>query len=200
MPMRNAGYPKKQGLYDPQFEHDNCGIGFLAHMKGNKSHQIVEDALHILRNLEHRGGQGDEVNTGDGAGILLQIPHHFFAKVCLTEGVTLPREGHYGVGMLFLPQSEEIRGQCEHELAALIKEENIELLGWRTVPTDDTMLGNAAKSAMPYIRQLFIKRPESMTEELHFERKLYVIRKRAEHEISKIVPEEASFYFASSFK
>ncbi len=197
MPMRYSQLPKKQGLYDPQFEHDNCGIGFLAHMKGKKSHQIVEDALHILRNLEHRGGQGDEVNTGDGAGILLQIPHHFFEKVCLADGVTLPETGEYGVGMLFLPQDEEARECCEKGLEAIIEKEGMELLGWRTVPVDDSMLGNAAKAAMPYIRQLFIKRNPGLKTELDFERKLYVIRKRAEKELISFVPEDESFYFAS---
>ncbi|MFC0559958.1 glutamate synthase large subunit [Halalkalibacter alkalisediminis] len=195
--MRYSQLPKKQGLYDPQFEHDNCGIGFLAHMKGKKSHQIVEDALHILRNLEHRGGQGDEVNTGDGAGILLQIPHHFFEKVCLADGVTLPETGEYGVGMLFLPQDEEARECCEKGLEAIIEKEGMELLGWRTVPVDDSMLGNAAKAAMPYIRQLFIKRNPGLKTELDFERKLYVIRKRAEKELISFVPEDESFYFAS---
>ncbi|WP_088103353.1 glutamate synthase large subunit [Halalkalibacter urbisdiaboli] len=195
--MRYAGYPKKQGLYNPQFEHDNCGIGFLAHMKGKKSHQVVEDALHILRNLEHRGGQGDEVNTGDGAGILLQIPHRFFEKVCSAEGMTLPEEGQYGVGMLFLPQDEQVRKSCEQKVEEIIKEENLEFLGWRTVPTDDSMLGNAAKAAMPYIRQLFIKRSENLKEELQFERKLYVIRKRAELETAKLISADDSFYFTS---
>ncbi|WP_227936471.1 glutamate synthase large subunit [Alkalihalobacillus deserti] len=195
--MRYSQLPKKQGLYDPQFEHDNCGIGFLAHMKGNKSHQIVQDALHILRNLEHRGGQGDEINTGDGAGILLQIPHRFFEKVCLADGVTLPETGEYGVGMLFLPQDEEARESCEKGLEAIVEKEDMELLGWRTVPVDDSMLGNAAKAAMPYIRQLFIKRNPTLKTELDFERKLYVIRKRAEQELISFVPEDESFYFAS---
>ncbi|MBP3950655.1 glutamate synthase large subunit [Bacillus suaedae] len=196
--MRYAQFPKKQGLYDPQFEHDNCGIGFLAHMKGKKSHKVVEDALHILRNLEHRGGQGDEVNTGDGAGILLQIPHRFFEKVCLAEGMTLPEQaGEYGVGMLFLPQDEEARGNCEKGLEAIIEEENMELLGWRTVPVDDSMLGNAAKAAMPFIRQLFIKKDKTIKTEIDFERKLYVVRKRAERELISSVPENESFYFTS---
>jgi glutamate synthase (ferredoxin) len=195
--MRYAQLPNKQGLYDPQFEHDNCGIGFLAHMKGKKSHQVVQDALQILRNLEHRGGQGDEVNTGDGAGILLQIPHRFFEKVCLADGVALPEAGEYGVGMLFLPQDEEARENCEKGLEAIIEKENMELLGWRNVPVDNSMLGNAAKAAMPYIRQLFIKRNSKLKTELDFERKLYVIRKRAEHELASIVPENESFYFAS---
>ncbi len=196
MPMQNYGYPKKQGLYDPQFEHDNCGIGFLAHMKGQKSHKIVEDALHILCNLEHRGGQGDEVNTGDGAGILLQLPHRFFQKVTVSEGISLPEEGKYGVGMLFLPQDESLRRETERKLEAIVNEEGQTFLGWRTVPTDDSMLGNAAKAAMPYIRQLFIQKSENVKAGLDFERKLYVIRKRAENEIGPLV-ESGSFYFAS---
>ncbi len=195
--MRYTQFPKKQGLYDPQFEHDNCGIGFLAHMKGKKSHKVVQDALHILRNLEHRGGQGDEVNTGDGAGILLQIPHRFFEKVCLENGVNLPNQGEYGVGMLFLPQDEEARGACEKELETIITEEKQELIGWRTVPVDDSMLGNAAKGAMPFIRQLFIKKSNSIKTEIDFERKLYIIRKRAEREVGSKIPEGQSFYFTS---
>ncbi|MCK0472054.1 glutamate synthase large subunit [Halalkalibacter sp. APA_J-10(15)] len=195
--MRYTQFPKKQGLYDPQFEHDNCGIGFLAHMKGKQSHKVVQDALHILRNLEHRGGQGDEVNTGDGAGILLQIPHRFFKKTCIESGLNLPNQGEYGVGMLFLPQDEEARGACEKELEAIIAEENQELIGWRTVPVDDSMLGNAAKAAMPFIRQLFIKKNDYKMTEVDFERQLYVIRKRAEHEIGSRVAEHESFYFTS---
>ncbi|MDV2683539.1 glutamate synthase large subunit [Alkalihalophilus lindianensis] len=195
--MQNARYPKKQGLYDPQFEHDNCGIGFLAHMKGQKSHEVVQDALHILRNLEHRGGQGDEVNTGDGAGILLQIPHRFFQKVCLAEGMTLPEEGNYGVGMLFLPQDEQLRELCERNVEEKIEKEGLTFLGWRTVPVDDTMLGNAAKTAMPYIRQLFIKRDDNCADTLDFERTLYVVRKCAEQELAKQIPIDQSFYFAS---
>lgn len=195
--MRNVHFPKKQGLYDPQFEHDNCGIGFLAHLKGEKSHQVVQDALQILRNLEHRGGQGNEVNTGDGAGLLLQIPDRFFKKVCLQEGITLPPAEEYGVGMLFLPQNEEVRKQCEKGIERIIKEENMQFLGWRHVPIDDSMLGNAAKLAMPSIQQLFIKRQDRIKNELEFERKLYVIRKRAEHELISLVPDEESFYFAS---
>ncbi|KMK76700.1 glutamate synthase large subunit [Alkalihalobacillus pseudalcaliphilus] len=195
--MRNAGYPKKQGLYDPQFEHDNCGIGFLAHMKGNKSHQVVEDALHILRNLEHRGGQGDEVNTGDGAGILLQIPHRFFKKTCRVIGITLPHNEGYGVGMLFLPQINKERIRAEQTLERIIKEEQLDLLGWRDVPTDDSMLGNAAKSAMPYIKQLFIKKPDNIENIEEFERKLYVVRKCAEKEIASFITEGQSFYFTS---
>ncbi|KYG25625.1 glutamate synthase large subunit [Alkalihalobacillus trypoxylicola] len=195
--MRNAGYPKKQGLYDPQFEHDNCGIGFLAHMKGKKSHQVIDDALHILRNLEHRGGQGDEVNTGDGAGILLQIPHRFFNKVNLADGIELPSEGEYGVGMLFLPQNEELRQKSESTLEKILVEEKVDLIRWRDVPTDDSMLGNAAKSAMPFIRQLFVKKPASLKDTQAFERKLYVVRKRAENEMNSFIPDNESFYFTS---
>ncbi|TSB46975.1 glutamate synthase large subunit [Alkalicoccobacillus porphyridii] len=195
--MRNAGYPNKQGLYDPQFEHDNCGTGFLAHMKGKKSHQIIENALHILRNLEHRGGQGDEVNTGDGAGILLQVPHRFFQKASESLNINLPDAGEYGVGMLFLPQDRKKRGSCITRVNELAAEESLEVLGWRDVPTNSKMLGNAAKLSMPSIKQVFIKRPDSIKEELEFERKLYVLRKRAEKELTPFVTDEESFYFAS---
>ena len=194
--MRNAGYPKKQGLYDPQFEHDNCGIGFLAHMKGKKSHQIITDALHVLRNLEHRGGQGDEVNTGDGAGILLQIPHRFF-KVATEADMQLPNAGDYGVGMLFLPQDKKKRGTCISRVNEIAKEQSLEVLGWRKVPTNYKMLGNAARLSMPEIQQIFVKRPDNVTEELAFERKLYSLRKRAENELTSLVSDDESFYFAS---
>ena len=195
--MRNAGYPKKQGLYDPQFEHDNCGTGFLAHMKGKKSHQIIEDALHVLRNLEHRGGQGDEVNTGDGAGILLQIPHRFFASISESMDMQLPSEGDYGVGMLFLPQDKKKRGTCITRVNQLAEEESLEVLGWRKVPTNYKMLGNAARLSMPEIQQVFIKKPDSVKTELEFERKLYILRRRAENELTSLVLEDESFYFAS---
>ncbi|MBM0064710.1 glutamate synthase large subunit [Alkalicoccobacillus gibsonii] len=195
--MRNAGYPKKQGLYDPQFEHDNCGIGFLAHMKGKKSHQIIMDALHVLRNLEHRGGQGDEVNTGDGAGILLQIPHRFFESISQTMDMQLPEAGDYGVGMLFLPQDKKKRGICVSRVNEIAKEESLEIIGWRNVPTNYKMLGNAARLSMPSIQQVFIKKPKHIQTELEFERKLYTLRKRAENELITLVTNDESFYFAS---
>ncbi len=187
----------KEGLYDSQFEKDNCGIGFLADIKGKKSHDIVEKGLQILRNLDHRGGQGDEVNTGDGAGMLLQIPHRFFKNKENELGFSLPEEGDYGVGMLFLPVDHTRRAQCEQAIEKMVKEEGLPLLGWREVPSDDSMLGNAALSAMPAIRQLFIKRPENVKTREDFERKLYIVRKRSEHEHGVKLHDQDSFYFAS---
>ncbi|MFC5714298.1 glutamate synthase large subunit [Thalassorhabdus alkalitolerans] len=195
MTLRN--FSRRVGMYDSQFEHDNCGIGFLANIKGKKSHDIVEKALDILCKLEHRGGQGDEVNTGDGAGMLLQIPHRFFNSRVRDIGIKLPEEGSYGVGMLFLSQNEELRNRCEKQLEQIVAEEGQKVLGWRIPPTDGSMLGNNAKSTMPYIRQIFIGKNEAIENQENFERKLYVIRKRAEQEIGHHVPDEDSFYFAS---
>ncbi|MCD9021691.1 glutamate synthase large subunit [Cohnella silvisoli] len=195
--MRN-GLPAKQGLYDPQFEHDACGMGFVANIKGRKSHEIVRQALTVLGNLDHRGGQGCEANTGDGAGILLQVPHAFFRRELNKEGITLPGDGEYGVGMLFLPQDAEKRKTFEKLLESIVREEGQTLIGWRTVPTDDGKLGDTAKSVQPYVRQVFIGQQGSFGDELGFERKLYVIRKRAEQAIrySGIEGGEA-FYFSS---
>src|SRR5450759_1691766 len=133
---QRAGLPPKQGLYDPQFEHDACGVGFVVNMKGRKSHQIVQQALTILLNLRHRSACGCEANTGDGAGILLQVPHTFLKKSCAKEGVQLPSEKEYGVGMVFLPDGDTERRHCEKIFEGIIKEEGQEFLGWRTVPTD----------------------------------------------------------------
>ncbi|EGL83965.1 ferredoxin-dependent glutamate synthase [Caldalkalibacillus thermarum TA2.A1] len=196
--MRHTGLPERQGLYDPQFEHDACGIGFLAHIKGKKSHAIVQDALHMLRNLDHRGGQGDEPSTGDGAGILLQIPHAFLDKVCTQEGISLPGPGEYGVGMIFLPHDQDVRHKFETIVERIVAEEGHSVLGWRTVPVENHFLGQRAKAAQPFIRQVFIARGEAITDEMTFERRLYVIRRRAENEIAAL--EEAKdhpFYVAS---
>ena len=178
-----SGLPRKQGLYDPQFEHDACGIGFVVNFKGKKSHEIVHQGLTVLVNLDHRGARGAEPNTGDGAGILMQIPHKFLKKVCKTEGFEIPEPGKYAVGMIFMPQEPLLRAECEKLLARFIHEEGQTLLGWRTVPTNDSSLGDSAKSCKPYIRQLFIERNPEIKEDLAFERKLYIIRKRAEKAI-----------------
>ena len=178
-----GGLPPKQGLYDPQFEHDACGVGFIAHIKGRKSHQIVRDALQILLNLDHRGACGCEANTGDGAGILLQMPHKFFQKVSVEAQIKLPELGQYGAGMIYLPRDPVERANCEKILENIIKEEGQALLGWRTVPTDNSSLGDTAKAAEPVMRQIFIGRSSNLAEDMAFERKLYVIRKRAENAI-----------------
>ncbi len=175
--------PPKQGLYDPQFEHDACGVGFIAHIKGKKSHQIVKDALQILLNLDHRGACGFEANTGDGAGILLQMPHKFFQKVSGEFKIKLPEAGQYGAGIISLPRDSAERANCEKILENIIREEGQTLLGWRTVPTDNSSLGDSAKASEPFMRQIFIGRSSKITDDMAFERKLYVIRKRAENAI-----------------
>ncbi|MCQ6558907.1 glutamate synthase large subunit [Paenibacillus mendelii] len=198
MKENRVGLPQKQGLYDPQFEKDACGMGFVANIKGRKSHEIVLQALTVLENMEHRGGQGSEPNTGDGAGIMLQIPHTFFVRELKGLGIHLPDNGDYAVGMLFMSQDETVRSRQEAELEAIIREEGQTLLGFRTVPTNDEKLGKSAKAAKPYVRQVFISKGAGQQEELAFERKLYVIRKRAEHAIRYSGAEGGdSFYFSS---
>ena len=137
--MKPTGLPPKQGLYDPDFEHDACGAGFVVHVKGQKSHEIVRQALTILRNLAHRGACGADANSGDGAGILLQVPHTFFAGLPL--GFALPDAGQYGVGTAFLPQDDGERQICQNELQKITAEEGQRFLGWRDVPTDTRTLG-----------------------------------------------------------
>ena len=177
--MNNNQTPRKQGLYDPQFEHDACGVGFIVHKTGKKSHDIVEQALTILLNLDHRGACGAEKNTGDGAGILCQIPDLFFRKVTGDLGFTLPAAGQYGVGMLYTAPDAEIRGKSRQEFEKIAAEEGLKVLGWRDVPTDNSSLGNSAKSTEPFIEQVFIERDANLSDDLAFERKLYVIRKRS---------------------
>ncbi|MDF2923093.1 MAG: glutamate synthase large subunit [Paenibacillaceae bacterium] len=179
--MTQNGLPPKQGLYDPQYEHDACGIGFVADIKGRKSHEIVRQALQVLCNLDHRGGQGCEVNTGDGAGILMQIPDSFFRKAAPQHGFELPPAGLYGVGMVFLPQDPAARTACEQMVEQMVREEGQTVLGWRTLPVDNSSLGNFAVTAEPFVRQLFIGANPALKDNLSFERKLYVIRKRSEN-------------------
>ncbi|MFC0557592.1 glutamate synthase large subunit [Halalkalibacter alkalisediminis] len=180
--MNKQSYPVAQGLYRPDFEHEACGIGMVANINGEKSHEIVENAITILCNLEHRGGQSADTSTGDGAGILTQIPHAFFEKQCDKDNITLPEEGGYGIGMVFLPQDPEIRKQTQKQVQDIIKDEGQVFLGWRTVPTNDSFVGDMAKKSKPFIRQMFIAPSSDITDQDAFERKLYVIRKRLENE------------------
>ena len=189
--------PKKQGLYDPKFEHDNCGIGFIANIKGKKSHNIITDAIQILKNLTHRGGVGSEEDTGDGAGILTQIPHKFMEKVCKDEGIVLPKEKDYGIGMFFCSHNEQIRNNTINKLKTIIEEENQNILGFRTVPTYSKCVGKSSKNSMPYIMQVFIKKEDSLKTEEEFERKLFIISKRAEKEIRYCIDNDPYFYFTS---
>src|SRR6266511_2230620 len=181
--MTQSGLPPKQGLYDPRFEHDACGVGFVVNIKGEKSHEIIEQALTVLQNLDHRGACGCEENTGDGAGILMQIPHAFLKDACAGLGFQLPDPGEYGVGMIFLPDHRSQRRQFEKTIEKIITEEGQKCLGWRKVPTDNMYLGDTAKECEPFVRQVFIGRGAAVTDDLTFERKLYVIRRRAENAI-----------------
>ncbi|PWH14078.1 MAG: glutamate synthase large subunit [Ardenticatenia bacterium] len=169
----------------PRFEHAACGIGFVVNIKGEKSNTIVRQALAVLRNLAHRGATGADPNTGDGAGIMLQIPHAFFKKACWEVGIDLPPPGQYGVGMLFLSPTDKARSEriCEQCLEQIVQEEGQRVLGWRTVPTDATCLGETARAFKPFVRQIFIGRDPRIEDDMAFERKLYVIRRRIENEI-----------------
>jgi len=171
--------PAKQGLYDPQFEHDACGVGFVVQMKGVQSHAIVEQALTILLNLEHRGAVGAEPNTGDGAGILMQVPHKFMTKVAAIANIPLPAPGHYGVGMIFASPDAAVREQGRRAFEQVVAAEGQQVLGWRDVPTDHSSLGETARASEPFMQQVFIGRSPDVTDDLAFERKLYIIRKMA---------------------
>ena len=178
----NLKKQNQRGLYDPRYEHDACGVGFVAHIKGKKSHEIIEQAITVLRNLDHRGACGCEVNTGDGAGIQIQKPHAFFRKVCKDTAVQIPEnENDYGAGIVFLTPVEKDRRSAEKVIEKITAEEGQELLGWRDVPTDGRSLGPSAKSKEPFVRQIFIRRNPASKDALAFERKLYLIRRRAEN-------------------
>jgi glutamate synthase (NADPH/NADH) large chain len=182
----SPGPPPAQGLYDPAREHDACGVGFVAHIKGKKSHAIIEHGLLILRNLTHRGAVGADPLAGDGAGILVQIPDQFFREEMGRQGVTLPPPGEYGVGMVFLPQEPASRLACEYEIERAVKDEGQVLLGWRDVPVDNSGLGESVKRIEPVIRQVFIGRGADVTVTDALERKLYIIRKSSGHAIQAL--------------
>ncbi len=195
--MQNT-YPPAQGLYDPDYEHDSCGVGFVANIKGNKSHQTIEDGLTILKKLVHRGACGCEENTGDGVGMLVQMPHKFFTRVCPNSGIDLPDYGHYGAALVFLPNDAEQSQQCQAMIEEIVMAEGQSVLGWRDVPTDDSSLGPTAVSGEPTFRQIFIKRADEINDIDTFERKLYVIRKLAEHAIwGSDLSEKSRFYIPS---
>ncbi len=193
-----TGPPPKQGLYDPQFEHDSCGVGFVVNVKGKKSHQIVEQALTVLLNLNHRGACGCEANTGDGAGILLQMPHTFLQQACKAARIKLPPSGKYGAGMVFLPPDPAERKNCEKLFEVIVAEEGQEVLGWRTVPTNNASLGATARASEPFMRQVFIRRSPSLKDDMAFERKLYVIRKRAANGIRNSGLKGSHYWYVAS--
>ncbi|HYB41747.1 MAG TPA: glutamate synthase large subunit, partial [Candidatus Methylomirabilis sp.] len=193
-----SGAPPAQGLYDPAHEHDACGVGFVVDIKGRKSHSVVSQALTVLKNLLHRGACGCEANTGDGAGILIQMPHAFLARECDRMGLELPAPGDYGAGLVFLPPDPVEQAEWQGQLQRIAAEEGQRVLGWRDVPTDDSALGPTARSVEPVIRQVFVRRGANAPDRAAFERKLYVIRKRAEHAARRSsLPGRKFFYLPS---
>jgi glutamate synthase (NADPH/NADH) large chain len=196
--MSHSSLPPKQGLYDPAHEHDACGVGFVANIKGRKSHAIIRQGLQILENLTHRGAVGADPRAGDGAGILLQVPGAFLDAECASLGFELPAAGEYGVGMLFLPQQETTRRACEELVARFVKAEGQVLLGWRDVPTDNRGLGESVKAVEPVVRQVFIGRGEGREPGDAFERKLFVVRKQVENAVrNSDMPDKQMFYVPS---
>ncbi|MGZ9005714.1 MAG: glutamate synthase subunit alpha, partial [Burkholderiales bacterium] len=186
MPVNGSGLPQPQGLYDPANEHDACGVGFVANIKGKKSQAVVQQGLQILRNLSHRGAVGADPLESDGAGILIQIPDRLFREEMGAQGIRLPPVGQYGVGMVFLPKEPASRIACEYEIERAIKDEGQVLLGWRDVPCDNAGLGESVKRREPVIRQVFIGRGKGVTVTDALERKLYIIRKSSGHAIQAL--------------
>ena len=195
-------HPSSQGLYDPQHEHDSCGVGFVVNIKGKKSHAVVRQGIEVVINLLHRGACGCEVNTGDGAGMLLQLPHRFFQKEADRLGFALPEPGAYGVGMVFLPRDADERAQIQDLFAHIVAEEGQRVVAWRDVPTDDSPLGQTAKSGEPVIKQILIGRGPSLGDgadaHARFERKLYVIRKRVARAIDRLALREGQLFYVAS--
>ena len=190
-------YPKAQGLYDPAFEHDSCGVGFVCDIKGRKSHDIVRSGIEVLKRLEHRGAVGADPKTGDGAGILIQIPHKFFAKVASQNKIDLPAAGEYGTGLIFLPPDKNDREFCLNLFAKIIEAENQTLLGWRELKVDDTVIGETARKTMPVMAQVFIGR-KNIADESAFERKLYLIRKQVENAARASDIKQRSFFYITN--
>jgi glutamate synthase (NADPH/NADH) large chain len=187
---RGIGIPEAQGLYSPLYEKDNCGIGLVANIKGIKSHDVVKNGIHVLEKIEHRGAVGADPTTGDGAGILLQLPHKFFTKVV----DNLPEFSEYGVGMMFFPQNENSRKVCKETIENIVKNEGFEIITWREVPVDTKEVGKTAELTRPYIKQLFIKNNGST----NFELKLYILRKQIENAIKELEIEEKEYFYIPS--
>jgi len=196
--MRSAAMPARQGLYNPAHEHDACGVGFVAHIKGDKSHGIVRQGLQILKNLTHRGATGYDPKLGDGAGILIQLPDAFLRKEAGKLGIGLPAAGEYACGMIFLPQSGNGRLACESVIARIVHEEGQTVLGWRDVPRDNGDIAAAAIAIEPIMRQVFIGKSAECTDQNVFERKLFVIRKRVEHAVRALNLDDGSQFYIPS--
>ncbi len=182
--MKAEYLPKREGLYDPEFEHDACGVGFVAHLKGEASHNIVSKGIELLINLEHRGAVGAEKNSGDGAGILTQMPDKFLRRVLKEDGILLPEFSHYGVGVVFLPRDPEAYSECKSIIENSIQELGQEFIAWRKVPTQNETLGDTVKNVEPYVHQVIVKRSSELADAEAFERKLFVIRKYVQSQVS----------------
>ena len=198
LPRRPAAPPGKQGLYDPWYEHESCGVGFVVDIKGRKSHRILEQAIQVLRNLDHRGACGCEANTGDGAGVLIQMPHAFLREVARKSHLQLPGPGEYGSGLIFMPRNPTRRRRIVELFEHIVQSEGQVVLGWRTVPTNNASLGETAKAGEPFIRQVFIGRGPEVGDERQFERKLFIIRKRAYSEIRESTIDGAEYWYICS--
>jgi len=189
--------PQEQGLYHPQNEHDACGMGFVASIRGEKSHDIIRKGLEVLINLTHRGAAGCDPETGDGAGILIQIPHVFFARECGELGMQLPEPGGYGVAMVFLPVDKQSRLQCEGVVERIAQDEGLRVIGWRDTPVNPIAIGREARASQPYIEQFFVGAPEGIDDEA-FERLLYKVRRRMENEVAESeIDNKEDFYIPS---
>ncbi len=188
---------QKQGLYDPQFEHDNCGMGFIVNLDGAKTHDVIKKGIEILINLTHRGACGCDPETGDGAGILIQIPHEFFARECTKLGFSLPDPGQYGVGMVFLPVEPKQMLASQGIIENIATEEGLTVLGWRDTPVNGDAIGRHARAIQPYIQQVFLRAAAGMSQD-ELERKLFIVRRRAENEIADSDLKEKEFFYIPS--
>ena len=195
---QDSSLPQQQGLYDPRQERDSCGVGFVAHIKGKQSHGLVQQGLLILENLTHRGAVGADPLAGDGAGMLLQLPDAFLRACCAAQKITLPEMGEYGVGMVFLPRDAAARAACEKTIEKKISAEGQKLLGWRDVPVNSAILGESVKKVEPLVRQVFIARGKKMADQDAFERKLFVIRKTAEHAVRSLSKNQGKGFYIPS--
>jgi glutamate synthase (NADPH) large chain len=204
MLMNNREALERYGLYDRRFEHDSCGVGFVCNIKGNRSHEIVKQGLEVLHRLSHRGATGADPKTGDGAGILIQLPHEFFAAACRGQKINIPGQGEYGAGLVFLPTDKKERAFCKNAFAAVIKEEQQLLLGWREVPVDKSVIGESAKETQPVIEQVFIgknvssRQENASADDLLFERTLFIIRKKIENLIRGSSLKQKSFFYITN--
>ncbi|MBU0678122.1 MAG: glutamate synthase large subunit, partial [Verrucomicrobia bacterium] len=192
---RKRGMPSAQGLYDSRWEHDACGVGFLANIRGEKNHEIIQRGIEVLNNLHHRGAAGADIHTGDGAGLLIQMPDRFMRARASELNFTLPEEHYYGVAMIFMPQNEDLRRQCVKDMEKVVSDEGLNLLGWREVPTNSDVLGVKAKEREPHVMQCFVSSDSLRSDAL--DRKLYVVRRLAEKAAEKHIPPEDIFYIPS---